>query len=162
VPVLAASLAASLTAYAGGRAPGTLSVEGGKGAVTIRGNGGLLGRVGRGSVDIVDLSPTDDWRVAVNGVSRSRRVTGHGVNVTFRVLGGDYRLIAKGDGISISAHGSGVATLLGVPGLTGDTGLFAVGPNADCQDSPDQCSVLPTGLTRISFGQSETPSGASP
>ena len=41
---------------------GALSIEGGKGVIVVRGNGGLLGRVAHGSVEVVDLTPADAWR----------------------------------------------------------------------------------------------------
>jgi hypothetical protein len=139
------------------RAPmGALSVEGGKGLVIVRGNGGLLGRLARGTVEFVDFTPNDQWQPIVNGVARGRRTYLRGTNLSFRILGGDYRVGVKGDGISISARGSGVVTLLGMPGPTGDTGLYAAGVNADCQGSPDQCLALPASITRVSFGQPET------
>jgi hypothetical protein len=139
------------------RAPaGALSVEGGKGVVVVRGNGGLLGRLGRGAVELVDLTPADQWKPTVNGVPRSRRTYLKGVNVSFRILGGDYRVSVKGEGISISARGTGMATLLGVPGLTGDTGIYAANLNADCQGSPDQCQSIPTSTTRVGFGLPES------
>ena len=157
-PVLAVLLALAIpvAALAAARpGAGTLSIEGGKGVVVVRGNGGLLGRVAHGSVEVVDLTPDDAWRPTVNGVSRARRVAMRGWNLTFRILGGDYRLTVKGEGISISARGNGVATLLGLPGLTGDTGLYAAGPSVDCGDEPDQCEPLPSVLTRVPFGPTE-------
>ena len=145
------------TATLATRAPaGALSIEGGKGVIVVRGNGGLLGRFGRGSVEIVDLTPADQWRPTVNGVSRSRRTYLKGVNVSFRILGGDYRVAVKGDSVSISARGTGIATLLGVPGLTGETGIYAANLNADCQGSPDQCQPIPTSATRVAFGVPES------
>ena len=139
------------------RAPaGALSVEGGKGVVVVRGNGGLLGRLGRGAVELVDLTPADPWKPTVNGVPRSRRTYLKGANVSFRILGGDYRVSVKGEGISISARGTGMATLLGAPGLTGDTGIYAADLNADCQGSPDQCQPIPTSTTRVGFGLPES------
>ncbi len=135
---------------------GTLSIEGGKGVVVVRGNGGLLGRLAKGAVEIVDLSPADQWKPTLNGVPRNRRTYLKGMNVSFRILGGDYRVSMKGEGISISARGSGVATLLGIPGFTGETGLYAADLNADCQSLPDQCQLLPTSTTRVGFGLPES------
>ncbi len=148
---------AALAAARPGAGVGTLSIEGGKGVVVVRGSGGLLGRVVHGSVEVVDLTPDDAWRPTVNGVSRARRVSMRGWNLTFRILGGDYRLTVKGEGVSISARGNGVATLLGLPGLTGDTGLYATGPSVDCGDEPERCDPLPSVLTRVPFGPTEGP-----
>jgi hypothetical protein len=135
---------------------GALSIEGGKGVIVVRGNGGFLGRVAHGSVEVVDLTPTDAWRPVVNGITRPRRIVTKGANLSFRILGGDYRVTVKGDGISISARGAGFATLLGVPGLlSSDTGIYAADLEADCQDAPDQCQPIPTVLTRVPFGKTE-------
>jgi hypothetical protein len=134
---------------------GALSIEGGKGVVVVRGSGGLLGRLVHGTVELVDLTPADQWKPTLNGIARSRRTYVKGTNVSFRILGGDYRVSVKGEGISISARGTGAATLLGIPGLTGDTGLYSADLNADCQGSPDQCQPIPTSVTRIPFGASE-------
>ncbi len=145
------------TATLATRAPaGALSIEGGKGVIVVRGNGGLLGRLGRGAVEIVDLTPADQWKPTVNGVPRNRRTYLKGANVSFRILGGDYRVSVKGESISISARGTGVATLLGVPGFTGETGIYAADLNADCQGSPDQCQPIPTLATRVAFGPPES------
>ena len=136
---------------------GALSIEGGKGVIVVRGNGGLLGRVARGSVEVVDLTPGDAWRPVVNGIPRQRRIVSKGANLSFRILGGDYRVTVKGEGISVSARGSGVATLLGMPGLlNSDTGIYSTDLEADCQDSPDQCQAIPTTLTRVLFGKTDS------
>jgi hypothetical protein len=132
---------------------GALSIEDGKGFVVIRGNGGLLGRVAKGSVEVLDLTPADAWRPVVNGSRRPGRFSTKGSNVSFRILGGDYRVTIRGEGISISARGDGVVTLLGVPApLSPDTGIYSTDLEADCQDAPDQCEAIPTTLTRIPFG----------
>jgi hypothetical protein len=162
ITALAVALAASaaLAAAAPPKPPaGALSIEGGNGFVVIRGNGGLLGRVAKGSVEVLDLTPSDAWRPVVNGSRRAGKYSTKGPNVSFRILGGDYRVTIRGEGISISARGSGVVTLLGVPApLSPDTGIFSTDLEADCQDAPDQCDAIPTTLTRVPFGDpSQTP-----
>ena len=143
------------------RAPaGALSIESGRGIMVVRGNGGLLGRLARGTVELVDLTPADQWKPTVNGVKRTRRTFLRGANVSFRILGGDYRVSMKGEGISVSARGTGIATLLGVPGLTGDTGIYAADVNADCEGAPDQCQPIPTATTRVGFGLADPPAPA--
>jgi hypothetical protein len=153
VVLLAVVLPAAV--FAASKAAGGLSVEGGKGVIVIRGNGGLLGRVSKGSVELVDLTPADAWRPYVNGIARSRRTVVRGTNVTFRILGGDYRLVVHGDGISISARGAGTATMTGVS-LTGDTGIYTTDPNTDCQEAPGECAFIPTLATRVTFGPPDT------
>lgn len=155
--VVSVVVVSSAFAAAGVRQPpGMLSVEGGRGVVIIRGNGGLLGRVAQGSVIVVDLSPSDPWRWSVNGIARERRATLKRSELSFRILGGSYRLTVAGEGISISARGTGVATLTGHPGLTGDTGLYAAGLDADCDAQPDQCQPIPIVSTRVPFGEPAT------
>lgn len=148
------SLAVPVGVLAASKPPaGALSIEGGRGVILVRGNGGLLGRVARGSVEVVDLTPGDAWRPAVNGSTRARRMFVKGTNLSFRILGGEYRITVKGDGISVSARGSGVATLLGIPGLAGtDVGIYSTDLEADCQDAPEQCAPIPEILTRVPFG----------
>jgi hypothetical protein len=160
-PLLAVlALALPALAAAAGRQPaGALSVEGGKGIVIVRGNGGLIGRVAKGTIEVVDLTPLDPWRPTVNGVTHPRNWTLKGGNVSFRILGGGYKVTVKGEGISLSARGSGTATLLGIPGLNGITGLYAADLNADCQGSPDQCTPIPPIWTKVPF---PTPSEPTP
>lgn len=153
VVLLAVALPAGVLAAT--KPAGGFSVANGKGIVVIRGNGGLLGRVSKGSVELVDLAPTDAWRPYVNGVARSRRTVVKGTNVTFRILGGDYRLTVHGEGISISARGSGTATMTGIS-LLGDTGVYSTDPNADCQDTPDQCTPISSLPTRVTYGTVDT------
>jgi hypothetical protein len=158
------ALAVPAGALAAAKPPaGALSIEGGKGVIVVRGNGGILGRVARGSVEVVDLTPADSWRPVVNGVTRPRKMVSKGSNLTFRILGGDYRITIKGDGISLSARGAGFATLLGLPGfLSSDTGIYAADLEADCQDAPDQCQPIPTVLTRVPYGKMEPSSTSHP
>ena len=159
--MLAAAVAASAalaTAATAKQPAGALSIEGGKGFVVVRGNGGLLGRVARGSVEVLDLTPADAWRPVVNGSRRPARFSARGANLSFRILGGDYRVTIRGEGISVSARGSGIVTLLGVPApLSADTGIYSTDLEADCLGAPDQCEAIPTTLTRVPFGSPSPP-----
>jgi len=137
------------------RAPaGTLLIEGGRGTVQITGKGVLVGRMEKGSLEITDLNPTDQWSPRLNGIPRGKVVTFRGKNVSFYVPGGRYRLVAHGSGISISARGAGSVALDGDPDAVGDTGRYAIG---------DAASVpLPVGSTKTSFGTSEASAPSSP
>ena len=84
-----------------------LEVKGGRGVVQITGKGVLVGRIGKGSLEIVDLSPNDQWSPRVNGIPRGKTVTLRGKNVSFYMPGGRYKIIARGSDISISARGTG-------------------------------------------------------
>ena len=86
---------------------GSLAIEDGRGTIQITGKGVLVGRIDKGSLEIVDLSPTDQWSPRVNGIPRGKMVTLRGKNVSFYVPGGRYKIDARGNGISISARGTG-------------------------------------------------------
>ena len=108
-------------------ASGSLSIEDGRGTVTVGGKGVLVGRMERGSLEILDLSSGDQWSPRVWGIPRGKAVTLRGKNVSFYIPGGRYRLTARGTGISISARGSGWVSLVGDPDPVGDTGTYAIG-----------------------------------
>ena len=111
-----------------------------------------------GSVEIVDLTPADAWRPAVNGITRrqalaqqGRRTSASGssaATTASRVKGeGDLRLRPR----------QRLRTLLGVPGLlSSDTGIYSTDLEADCQEAPDQCQAIPLTLTRVPFGKPDT------
>ena len=128
---------------------GSLSIEDGRGTVTIGGKGVLVGRMEKGSLEIVDHSSSDQWSPRVYGIPRGKTVTLRGKNVSFYIPGGRYKLTAKGTGISISARGSGWVTLDGDPDPVGDTGTFAIG-----DDVP---GPLPVGATKMTFGPPTQP-----
>jgi hypothetical protein len=136
-----------------GVSTGEFELEGGSGVFVVRGNGGLLGRVVSGSVRVIDLSPNDRWHWSIDGVTvPGRRASATGSDLTLRILGGSYLLIVRGDGVSLSARGNGTATLEGIPGPDGATGVFSTDPNSDCQASPASCNPVPASLERVPFG----------
>jgi len=139
-------------AFAAKAPAGSLSIEDGRGSVVINGKGIVIGRLERGEVRIVDLTPLDQWSPRVNGVPRGKTVWTRGKDINFYVPGGKYRLTVRGDGFSISARGQGVATLDGVADAAGATGTYAVG------DSSPQ--PLPVGLQRVDFGASTSTNGS--
>jgi hypothetical protein len=126
---------------------GSLSIEDGRGTIQITGKGVLVGRMDKGSLEIVDLSSTDQWSPRVYGIPRGKMVTLRGKNVSFYVPGGRYKVTARGTGISISARGSGTVVLNGEPDAVGDTGRFAIGDAAP--------GALPVEATKLSFGPAE-------
>jgi hypothetical protein len=123
---------------------GSLSIENGRGVIQITGSGVLVGRMDKGSLEIVDLSATDQWSPRVYGIPRGKTVTLRGKNVSFYVPGGRYKLTAKGTGISISARGSGLVSLDGDPDPVGDSGTYAIG---DAAPLP-----VPARTTKVTFG----------
>ena len=109
---------------------GSLSIEDGRGTVTLQGKGIVIGRLDRGEVRIVDKSPLDQWSPRLNGVPRGRTVWTRSKDVNFYVPGGRYKITVTGAGFSISARGQGVVVLDGTPDTTGATGTYAVGDEA--------------------------------
>ena len=138
---LAVPVALAATAPAG-----SLSIEDGRGSAVIKGKGIVIGRLERGEVQIVDLTPLDQWSPRVNGVPRGKTVWTRGKDINFYVPGGRYRVTVRGEGFSISARGQGLATLDAVADAAGATGTYAVGDSA--------ASPLPEFLERVEFGPS--------
>ena len=153
--IITLALALSATVASGAAvAPngGSFEVKGGRGMVQITGKGVLVGRLGKGSLEIVDLNANDQWSPRVNGIPRGKTVTLRGKSVSFYIPGGRYRIIARGSDISVSARGAGAVILNGDPDAVGDTGMYAVGDG--------DLVPLPEVLTKATFGPSEvtTPS----
>ena len=123
---------------------GSLEIQGGRGSIQITGKGVIVGRIEKGSLKIVDLTPADQWSPWVNGLPRGKVVGIKGHSITFRISAGRYRITANGEGISMSARGTGTAVLDGDPDAVGDTGLFHVG---DAEFAP-----VPDEATKTSFG----------
>jgi hypothetical protein len=123
---------------------GSLEVRDGQGVITVKGRGALLGRLDRGSLIIVDLSPNDQWSPRVNGVPRGRLFSMRGRDITFYVPAGRYRIVAKGEGVNLSARGTGSAVLDGEPDPAGATGTYVVGDGGQ--------EAIPDEPTRVTFG----------
>jgi len=142
-------------ATAAARTPGgSLEVKEGRGSFQISGKGVIVGRVDKGSLKIVDMSPSDQWSPWVNGVPRGKVVWLKGRNITFRVSAGRYKIVASGDGVSVSARGTGSAVLDGDPDAVGDTGQFRVGDS--------QLSPVPDESTKAAYGTGDQTASSSP
>jgi len=126
------------------RVQSSLEISDGRGVITVKGRGALLGRIDRGSLTVTDLSPNDQWSPRVNGVPRGRFVSIRGKDITFYVPAGRYRIVARGEGINISARGTGTATLDGQPDPAGATGDYAIG---DGEQTP-----IPDDPEKVTFG----------
>ncbi|MSO57667.1 MAG: hypothetical protein EXQ77_01340 [Thermoleophilia bacterium] len=118
--------------------PGTLAVEDVRGTFVITGAGTLVGHIERGSLVVVDRSLNDQWSTRVNGVPYGKSVSARGRDLNFWIPGGHYRVVVKGEGISISARGIG--TLHARPK----------------QDAPG-----PAGIVRVGDGEAQPLSGSS-
>jgi hypothetical protein len=155
--ILCALLALGLPVVATGSlraADGTLSVEGGRGKVTVRARGGLIGRLERGTVTIFDLTPRDANVPVVSGVDRPVLSVGangfryRGAGIRFRVLGGNFRVVIEGRGIHLSVVGRGDGYL---EGDALDPGLYSL-EGDDCRKSPESCDTLPLPGIRFKLG----------
>ena len=147
--------AASSAASAGGPTAGTLSVERGKGVVMIDLRGSVLGKLTTGSLRVTDTTPNDRYAALVVGrkVTQERMgprtVVYRGQGLRFRMLGGGYRMVARGSGITVSAVGHGFVTLDGDPRYAGDdAGVYSF-EGIDCSAEPLSCAALPTEPTRF-------------
>ncbi len=152
--MLALVLPAGVASGAALAPSGSFEVNGGRGTVQITGKGVLVGRLGKGTLEIVDLNPNDQWSPRVNGIPRGKTVTLRGKNVSFYIPGGRYKITAHGSDISISARGTGAVILNGDPDAVGDTGMYAVGDG--------DLVPLPEEVTKAFFGPSEVSPPSSP
>ena len=124
---------------------GTLSVEDGRGKVTIQARGGVIGRLDRGTVTIYDLTPEDTNDPVVFGddqpvvLSARPAPSTAGAGMRFRVIGGRYRIVIQGRGIDLSVVGKGFGSIKGDPGQLGVYSL----DGADCRKDRAACKLLP-------------------
>jgi hypothetical protein len=154
--------AAALAASAGAADPnGVLSVDEGRGAVTLDIRGVVLGRLANGSIRVTDLTPRDRFVEVVTGRKMvepervgPRTVVYRGLGLRFRMWGGRYRIVVRGVGIVVSAHGRGIVTLDGEAKPDEATGLFSV-DGADCSLEPTLCAPLPAEPERFVLGAPE-------
>ena len=111
-----------LALAAGTPTDGTLSVKRGKGVLTLKVTGTIIGHVNNGRVQIRDFRPNDgndpQWSCKRHRLSKQVSYC-TGRNVSFRVEDGRFTVNLKGTGISISAVGHGEVDVDG----TGDTGV---------------------------------------
>jgi hypothetical protein len=150
-----AVLLCSITALAAGAAalaqpaPGTLSVERGRGVVMIDLKGSVVGRITSGSLRVTDHTPNDRFTAVVYGRKLTQERAGprtivyRGAGLRFRMLGGGYRMVARGSGITVSAVGRGSVMLDGEPRFTADDlGVYSL-DGTDCSVDPLTCTPLP-------------------
>jgi opacity protein-like surface antigen len=128
--VLAAlALPAASAARDQGASDGTLSVQNGRGTITISARGGVIGSFARGSVRISDPIDGDGTGPIVTGDEWSNErdattTTWGGTRVRFRIIGGSFRIVVRGRGINLSLVGTGKVTLDGAG--TEDDGSYSV------------------------------------
>jgi hypothetical protein len=154
---LTALVCAASVAWAAEPTAGTLSVERGKGVVMVDLRGSLLGRLVNGSIRVTDHTPNDRYTAMVVGrrVAQERlgprTVIYRGQGLRFRMLGGGYRVVVRGSGISVSAVGRGVVMLDAEPRSAGDdAGVYSL-DGVDCSLEPALCTPLPTEPERFAL-----------
>lgn len=136
---------------------GTLSVENGRGQVTVQARGGIIGRLDRGSVTIFDLTPQDDNVPVVTGDDQPIQLVGEngiryrGAGVRFRVIGGGFRVVIQGRGIDLSVVGKGAGF---IEGESLEPGVYSL-DGADCRRAPASCNALPQPGIRFKLGGPE-------
>ena len=152
---LVAVSAAASAALAVSTVDGELSVDAGRGKVTVDARGGIIGRFADGKVSIQDLTPDDAFTPVVFGDElppvplANGAVIYRGTNVRFRLVGGRYRVSVSAVGIDLSAVGNGFVWLEsdgsrfpGTYSLDGD----------DCRLARAKCKPLPELRTRFKLG----------
>ena len=148
------ALAAAAAAFAQ-PTPGTLSVERGRGVVMIDLKGSVVGRLTNGSLRVTDHTPFDRYTAVVSGRKLTQERVGprtivyRGTGLRFRLLGGGYRMVARGTGITVSAVGRGNVMLDGEPRFEADDlGVYSL-DGTDCSAEPLTCTALPLEPERL-------------
>ena len=136
-------------ALAGGTpTDGTLSVKRGRGMLTLKVTGTVIGRVANGRVQIRDFKPGDgrdpQWSCKRHRISRQVSYC-KGRNLGFRVEDGRFTVNVRGTGISISAVAHGQVDVDGAGDTGVNDGVMSI-DNATYQSLPDF-------LTTFSLGQ---------
>jgi hypothetical protein len=156
--VICALAAGGSGAWANEPTGGSLSVERGRGSVMIDLRGSVLGRLNAGTLRVTDQTPGDRYTALVVGRKLTqerigpRTVLYRGQGLRYRMLGGGYRIVARGSGITLSAVGRGVVMLDGDPRFPGDdVGVYSSTPGVDCSAEPLTCSPLPTEPERFAL-----------
>jgi hypothetical protein len=160
---LACSLTVAVLAASAGAAdpaPGSLSVDEGRGVVLLDLRGTILGRLGAGTLRVTDLTPRDPFGEIVTGknlVSEERigprAVLYRGQGLRFRMIGGRYRIRVAGTGIAVAAVGRGVVVLDGERRTVDElTGLYSLTEGVDCSVDPTLCTALPDEPERFTLG----------
>jgi hypothetical protein len=155
---LAAPVAALSAGLVSGAGDGTLTVEDGRGTVSVQARGGVIGRIERGTITIFDLTPEDDYDPVVFGDDQPIALVGdtgiryRGAGIRYRLIGGSFRIVVNGRGIDLSVVGKGSGTL---KGETLDPGLYSL-DGADCRKDAASCKPLPDVAKTFRLGAPET------
>jgi hypothetical protein len=133
-----------LAAAGGTPTDGTLSVKRGKGVVTLKVTGTIIGRVNNGRVQIRDYKPGDgndpQWSCKRHRISKQISYC-KGRNLGFRVEDGRFAVTVRGNGISISAVAHGEVDIDGAGDTGVNDGVMSV-DEAPYQSLPDFMTVF--------------------
>jgi hypothetical protein len=111
---------------------GALSVKRGRGVVVLKLKGTVIGRLGKGRVQVRDFKPFDAVEPRLTGCRPRVKHPSLGVSVCegrqlgFRVVDGRFNVTVRGTGISISAVGRGPFTVDGWGELGPDDGVMSI------------------------------------
>jgi hypothetical protein len=122
----------------------TLSVKRGRGVVTLKVTGTVIGRVANGRVQVRDFKPGDgnspQWSCKRHRISKQLSYC-KGRNLGFRVEDGRFTVSVRGSGIWISAVAHGQVTVDGL-GETGvNDGVMSI-DDAPYQSLPDDLTTF--------------------
>lgn len=148
--LLAGAVAVPAVALAAKSDWSPLSISDGRGKVTLRGRGTVIGRVDRGTITVTDLTPLDATEPLTfncdDETFRGSATVCSGDHLRFRMIGGAWRIAITGVGIDLSA-----AVSRGWVTLDGDAkrpGIFSV-EGVDCRTQASLCVPLPSEATTI-------------
>jgi len=134
---------------------GCLVVTGGNGIVTIWAQGGLIGRIGSGTVTIEDLNSADKGKPKVSGwdsrndLSKTKVQYVGSPNLRFRFTGGGpFHVVVSAVDIDLSLVGHGHALLNGA-GITQEGGSYSADANSLCASD---IKSFPDTPTRVVLG----------
>ena len=135
-------------ALAGGTpTDGTLSVKRGRGMLTLKVTGTVIGRVGNGRVQVRDFKPGDgndpQWSCKRHRISRQVSYC-KGRNLGFRVEDGRFTVNVRGTGISISAVAHGQVDVDGAGDTGVNDGVMSI-DDGTYQSLPDFLTTFPLG-----------------
>jgi hypothetical protein len=136
---------------------GTLSVEDGRGKITLQARGGVFGRLDRGTLTVYDTTPADANFPVVTGADQPEVFTAdngvryRGAGIRFRVIGGGFKLVIQGRGIDLSVVGKGSGF---IEGELLEPGVYSL-DGADCRKNRASCEELPFPGIRFKLGATE-------
>ncbi len=151
----------SLAVAAGAADPptGVLSVDQGRGVVTLDVRGVVLGRLGTGSAArhrphaARSVHGDRAREVPSRSAVGPRTVVYRGQGLRFRMVGGRYRIVIRGTGIAVSANARGIVILDGEPQDRRTSSRASTrSPATDCSLEPTLCTALPDEPQRFQLG----------